>query len=462
MVPNAFALSASVKACAEVLDVGLGTALHGMVMSFGVDSNRVVGSSLIDMYGRNSLIGYARQVFDEMPEPDVICWTSVISALVRNDVFNEALRRFYLMQRGFGLAADGFTFGAVVTACGQLGRLRQGKEIHAKVVAAGFGGDVVVESSLVDMYGKCGYVKESRRLFDLMPVRNAVSWCALLSAYCQNGDFRAVLELFRVMEYKRGEQYSFGIVLRACAGLAAVRQGKEVHCQYLRKGRLKDVIVESALVDLYAKCGYIGYARQIFGGVASRNLITWNAMISGFAQNGAGKEAIELFNVMIGEGVRPDYISFIGVLFACSHSGLLTEGRAYFKSMKQDYGIEPGIEHYNCLADLLGRAGFLEEAEILIENSLFRNDLSLWAALLGACTAYSNTNVAERIAKKMMELKPNHHLGYTLLGNVYKAVGQWDQALNMRKKMEDRGLRKTPGRSWIEGKKNSVNMRSYQ
>ncbi|RVX08619.1 Pentatricopeptide repeat-containing protein [Vitis vinifera] len=327
------------------------------------------------MHGRNCALDDARQLFDELLEPDAICWTSIISALTRNDFFDEALRFFYSMQRDHGMCPDGFTFGTVLTACGNLGRLKQGKEVHAKVITTGFCGNVVVESSLVDMYGKCGSVGESQRIFDRMPIKNSVSWSALL------GD----------------------TVRMETSSLAAVRQGKEVHCQYIRKGD----------------------ASQKFDNL---ELNDW-----GFAQNGRGEEALRIFNQMVKEGIKPDYISFIGILFACSHRGLVDEGREYFISMTKDYGIKVGIEHYSCMVDLLGRAGLLEEAEILIETSDFRDDSSLWAALLGACTTCTNYEIAERIAKE---------------------VGRWNDALRIRRLMKDRGVNKMPGKSWIETKNN--------
>ncbi|KAL5581924.1 hypothetical protein UlMin_014366 [Ulmus minor] len=447
--PNGFTLSVLIKACSEIGDSKLGRCFHAMVVRRGLDSSNVIVSSLIDMYGRNCGLDDACRVFDEMPEPDAICWTSIISAMTRNDSFEKALTLFWLMQRKERLVPDGFTFGTVLTACGNLGRLKQGKEVHSKVITYGVSGNVFVESSLVDMYGKCGSVDEARRVFDRMTVKNPVSWSVLLGVYCHNGEFESVIRIFREME--KDDLYSFGTVLRACAGLAAVRQGKEIHCQYVRRGGWRDVIVESALVDLYAKCGSIEFAHSVFVQMPVRNLITWNSMICGFAQNGSGGDALNLFDEMIKEGIKPDYISFVGVLFACSHSGFVDQGRKYFNLMTAEYGIKAGFEHFNCMVDLLGRAGLLEEAENLIENADYRDDSSLWTVLLGACTSFTNsTAAAERIAKKMMKLKPDCHLSYILLANVYRAVGRWNDALDISQLMEDRGVKKLPGKSWIE------------
>ncbi|OAY78436.1 Pentatricopeptide repeat-containing protein [Ananas comosus] len=452
--PNAFTLSAAAKACSDLGDVRLGGSVHGMVVARGFESNLVIASALVDMYGRCSSPEGARRVFDEMSEPDPICWTSIISALTRNDRFEEAVLHFYLMmRRGVGFPPDEFTFGTIMTALGNLGRARQGKEAHAKLITTGLSGNVVVESSTLDMYAKCALVEDSRRVFDRMPAKNAVSWCALLGGYCQSGDHETVLSLFREMD-KKEDRYSLGTILRSCAGLAAVRPGKEVHCRFLRTGGWRDVVVESALVDLYAKCGLIDYAHRAFAKMPVRNMITWNAMICGFAQNGRADRAIELFAEMLKEGSRPDYISFVGVLFACSHAGLVEEGRGYFSSMRARYGIVAGVEHYNCMVDLLSRVGLLEEAEALISGSAFRDDSSLWAALLGACSSHSDPAIAERVAKKMMELEPEYHLSYVLLANVYKTVGRWDKALEIRRLMRVRDVRKTPGKSWIEVNRN--------
>ncbi|XP_027338385.1 pentatricopeptide repeat-containing protein At1g03540 [Abrus precatorius] len=447
--PNAFTLSSLVKACSDLGNSKLGKCLHGVVLTRGFHSNNVISSALIDMYGRNRVVDDAKKVFDELPELDAVCWTTVISTLTRNDRFKEAVGLFYSMHSGgFGLVPDGFTFGTLLAACGNLGWLRLGKEVHGKVVTLGMCGNVVVESSLLDMYGKCGAIRCSRVVFDGLREKNSVSWSAMLGAYCQNGKCENVLELVR--ERGVAEIYSFGTIIRACSGLAAVRQGKEVHCQYVRKGGWRDVIVESALVDLYAKCGCVGFAHRVFFSMEVRNLITWNAMIGGFAQNGRGREALELFEDMVKEGMRPDHITFVTVLFACSHTGLVDQGRKYFALMMEEYGIKPGVVHYTCMIDLLGRAELIEEAESLLESADCRYDHSIWAVLLGACTNCSDYVTAERVAKKMIELEPDFHLSYVLLGNIYRAAGRWNDALEIRKLMEDRGVKKMPGKSWNE------------
>ncbi|PKA52221.1 Pentatricopeptide repeat-containing protein [Apostasia shenzhenica] len=447
--PNAFTLSSAIKACAELENPDLGRCFHGKVMVIGFKSNRVISSSLVDLYGRSSFVDDARKVFDEMPDPDPICWTSLISALTRNDRFEEALGFFRSMLKKINeFIPDEFLLGTILSALGNLGKSRQGKEAHSKVITSSLSGNVVVESSLVDMYSKCGLVDLARQVFDRMPHRNAVSWCALLGGYCQSGNYNTVIDIFREMDLEDYD-YCFGSVLRSCTSLSAVMLGKELHCYFLKTRSWKNVVVESALIDLYAKCGLVDYAHRVFVAASTRNLITWNAMICGFAQNGRADRALEVFDEMLKRGWRPDYVTFVAVLFACSHKGMVEEGKKSFRSMTKDYGIEPGIEHYSCMVDLLSRAGMLEEAETLILSSSHRDDSSLWAALLGACATHSSAELAERVAKKMIELEPRYHLSYILLANVYKSVGRWNDALEIRGLMRKRGARKEAGKSWI-------------
>ncbi|RLM55476.1 pentatricopeptide repeat-containing protein [Panicum miliaceum] len=348
VAPSAHALSAAAKACAVLRDLRAGACVHRTIVVRGFGDDGIVLSALVDMYGHAGAPADARRAFEEMRAPDGICYTSLISAFVRNDWFKEALRWFCAMVATNGVWPDGCTFGSMMTALGNLKRARQGREAHAQVVTRGLCGNVIVESSTLDMYAKCGMMVDARKVFDRMK-----------------------------MDLEDDDWYSLGTLLRSCAGLSAVKLGKEIHCRFMRMRGCRDVIVESALVDLYAKCGAVEYAHRVFEMSSVRNMITWNAMICGFAQNGHGERAISLFNKMVREGVRPDCTSFIGVLFACSHTGMVEEGRNYFNSMTKDYGIAPGIEHYNCMVDLLSRVELLEEAEDLVNKSPFRDDSSL-------------------------------------------------------------------------------------
>ncbi|KAE8668180.1 Pentatricopeptide repeat (PPR) superfamily protein [Hibiscus syriacus] len=347
--------------------------LFSEMVGLGVEPNAFTISSIIKS-------NEACQLFGELPDPDAICLTSIISALTRNVMHAEALRFFYFMRRNHG-----FTFGTVLTACGNLGRSRQGKQVHAKV-----------PMDFVEM-----------RLLR-----------AVFSTCTESVDYGSVIRVFREMD--ESDIYSFGTIFRTCAGMGAVRQGKEVHCQYVRRGSWRDV-VEPALVNLYAKCGCIDFTHRIFVQI----------VVTSFSPDFLGQ-----------------FVAFVDSWLP--HSGLVDQGRHYFNLMTGEYGIKPGIEHYNCMVDLLGRAGLLKEAENLIETAWCRDDSSVWAVLLGSCTTSASSSTAEWIGRKMIERDPDNHMNYVLLANAYRAVGRWNDAIKVRKLMEDRGVKKIKGTSWVE------------
>ncbi|CAN6457684.1 unnamed protein product [Victoria cruziana] len=463
--PNEFTLSIMIKVCAEKNDLILGRFFHGFVIDRGFDNNCVISSALMDMYGKCGCLDDAQKVFVEMSHRDAVSWTTMIAAFVQKERYKEALQWFLLMQKdGEDSSCDGFAFGAALSACGNLGLVGLGMQLHSRLIMVGIEVNAVIGSALVDMYGKCGDVFTARNVFDRMLQRNMVTWCCMLCACCENNQGESVLELFREMQRigMGKDHYSYGTVLRACAALQALKQGKEIHGKFVRTGGERgNVVVESALIDMYSECGTVKDALYVFQRCPVRNMIIWNTMISGLAQNGKGLDALEIYDQMVEEGMLPDYITFVGVLFACSHCGLIEQGRKYFRSMVEMYGISPGIEHHACMVDLLGRAGILEEAEASIKESKFANDFSLWAALLGSCAAHSSLSLAERVASRMVKLKPANHLTYILLANLYSAVGRWHDAERMRSLMKDRGIRKTPGKSWIEAKKCSTSCPTY-
>ncbi|GAV89276.1 PPR domain-containing protein/PPR_2 domain-containing protein [Cephalotus follicularis] len=309
-------------------------------------------------------------------------------------------------------------------------------QLHAHVIKSGLKMDCFMGNSLLALYFKLGPdFKETVRVFDGLFVKGVISWTSMISRYINAGKPRSSLDMFLEMLGFGVEPNGFTLstVIKACLEIGDLKLGRCFHGVVMRRGfDSNQVISKSTLVDLYAKCGCIDFARIIFRHMMVRNLITWNSMICGFAQNGRPEEALGVFNEMMREGIELDSISFIGVLFACSHTGLVIERRKHFSLMTEEYGIKARAEHYNYMVDLLGRAGFLEEAKSLIENADCRSDSSIWVVLLGACITYTNPATAKRIAKKMMKLKPEYHLTYVLLANVYKAVGRWKDAQYIR------------------------------
>eukprot|EP01018_Ginkgo_biloba_P030859 Gb_11981 [translate_table: standard] len=395
----------------------------------------------------------AHKLFDKIIEPNVVSWTAMIAGYAQHGRVEEALKLFCRMQQA-GSMPNQYTFGSVLKGCANLAAAEQGQQIHAHVVKFGLESEIFAGSALVDMYAKCRNTKDARTVFDKLRERDEVSWSGMIGAYAQNGCSEEALKLFYRMKEVgvRMSPFALSSVLRACANIAANEQGKQVHVHTIYTGLDTNVFVGSALVDMYAKCGTIEHARLVFDKLPEPNLVSWNSIIIGYAQHGYGKEVIDLFDQMQHAGMKPDEITFIGVLSACAHVGLVNKGCCYFDSMKQDHGIAPRVDHYTCMVGLLGRAGRLVEAEALIKEMPFQPDSVVWRALLSACTIHGNMEIGKRVAQCILELEPRDHASSVMLSNIYAAAGRWDEVASVRKLMRDRGVKKEAGCSWIEVK----------
>ncbi|KAM5563189.1 pentatricopeptide repeat-containing protein [Rosa sericea] len=442
-------------------------------------------------------IEYARAVFNQIQTPNCFSWNTIIRALAESSVSEhslEALFLFYRMVCDGLVAPNKFTFPSVLKACSRIGNAQVGKSVHGMVVKFGLDDDEFVVSSLVRMYVMCGVMEDAhslfsrsvahggdlnekkqegnvvlwnlivdghvrlgdfiaaRELFDKMPQRSVVSWNAMISAYAQNGFFKEAVEMFRDMQIGDvcPNYVTLVSVLPAIARLGVLELGKWVHL-YAGKHKIGiDDVLGSALVDMYSKCGNIEKALLVFEQLPKKNVITWNAIISGLAMHGRGKDALDYFSKMKRAGVVPSDVTYIGLLSACSHGGMVEQGRSFFNHMINVVGLEPRIEHYGCMVDLLGRAGLLEEAEELILNMPIQPDDVIWKALLGACKVQGNIEMGERVAKILMDLAPHDSGSYVALSNMYASLGNWEAVSNVRLLMKDMDIRKDPGGSWIE------------
>lgn len=400
-----------------------------------------------------------------------------------------------MLDHGF-VRPNMFTFPSVLKACAETGRVEEGKQVHGMVVKFGLDGDEFVISNLMRMYAVCGvmedtnslfcknivedvsrvidgkkeesnivlwnvmvdgYVRQgsfnqARKLFDEMPQRSVVSWNVMISGYAQNGNFKEAIDMF--YEMQMGElppnYVTLVSVLPAISRLGALEVGKWVHLYAEKNGIEIDDVLGSALIDMYSKCGSIEKAIQVFGRIPRKNVITWSAMIGGLALHGRAIEALDCFQRMNQAGIKPSDVVYIGVLSACSHAGLVQEGRELFNHMINVVGLEPRIEHYGCMVDLLGRAGFLKEAEEFIMNMPVKPDDVIWKALLGACKMHQNVEMGKRVAKKLMGMTPHDSGSYVGLSNLYASLGNWEAVAGVRLKMREMDIRKDPGCSWIE------------
>lgn len=448
-----FTFPSVLKACSRLGALREGEQMHAQIMKyFGFNSDGFVQNTLIHMYASCGELEIARNVFDEMPRRDVMTWNSILAGYAKNGRWDEVVRLFREMQE-LGVEFDEVTLISVLTACGRVADLELGEWIGEYVDANGLKGNVALITSLIDMYGKCGQVDTARRLFDQMDRRDVVAWSAMISGYSQVNRCREALDLFKKMQEANVEpnEVTMVSVLYSCAALGALETGKWVRF-YIKKKKMKlTVILGTALIDFYAKCGSIEGSIEVFDKMPSRNVFSWTALIQGLASNGQGKKALEYFKLMREKNIDPNDVTFIGILSACSHAGLVDEGRKLFISMSNDYGIEPRIEHYGCMVDILGRAGLIQEAYEFIKNMPIQPNAVIWRTLLASCKAHKNVRIGEESLKNVIRLEPAHSGDYILLSNLYASVGRHDDALRVRNQMKEKGTNKTaPGCSLIE------------
>ncbi|KAM3229912.1 hypothetical protein ACQJBY_060614 [Aegilops geniculata] len=398
----------------------------------------------------------ARALFDRMPHRDHFSWSAIVSAYSRHGRPLDALALYRRMQGKPGSAgADNqFTASSALAAATAARCARAGRELHCHVARRGIGaGDTVMWSALVDMYAKCGRLDDARRVFDGMPVRDVVSWTAMVERYFDAGHtgegFRLFLQMLRAGGVRPNE-FTYAGVLRACSELAVESLGRQVHGRMSKSSIGDSCFAESALLHMYSKCGDMASVVRVFEGMPKVDLVSWTAMISGYAQNGQPEEALRYFDMFLRSGIRPDHVTFVGVLSACAHAGLVDKGLEVFHLIKDKYGIAHTADHYACVIDLLSRSGQFERAEEMLNKMVVKPNKFLWASLLGGCRIHKNVRLARRAAEALFEIEPENPATYVTLANIYASVGLFDEVEGVRKIMETKGITKMPASSWIE------------
>ncbi|KAL8100526.1 pentatricopeptide repeat-containing protein At1g50270 [Apium graveolens] len=426
--------------------------IYGHIVKAGFDCDEFVENSLVSAFANCGFLDSARKVFDEMSERNVVALTAMIDGYLRNECAEEGLRLFAEM-RLVGVMVDERTVVSVLRAVGVVGDVGFGKWVHGFYIESGrVYCDVYVGSALVDMYSKCGYCDDARKAFEEMPYRNVVSWTTLISGCVHCNRFNDALGVFKDMlaENVKPNQSTLTSVLSACAQLGALDQGKWIH-EYIDENKFNgNITVCTALIDMYTKCGCIHEAYTVFDNMPVKDVYVWTTMINGLALHGNAASSLYLFSQMLSNGVRPNQVTLVGILNACSHGGFVDEGRKIFKSMKKLYGIEPNMDHYGCMVDLLGRAGCLKEALVLIENMPMDPSPVVWGALFGACMIHKSYELGEKIGNHLIKLQPHHSGRYALLANLCAATQNWKAVAHLRKCMKQKGVIKSAGSSWIE------------
>ncbi|OVA12198.1 Pentatricopeptide repeat [Macleaya cordata] len=456
---------------------------------------------------------FAHRVFDQITEPDIFMWNTMIRGSAQSSNPFNAISLYTQMEKK-GIPPDNFTFPFVLKACTKLSWIKMGNQIHGRIVKIGLESNTFVRNTLIHLnancgdlkvarflfegsakrdvvaysaltagyarrgelgiarqlfdemptrdlvswnvmitgYAKCGDMESARKLFDEVPQRDVVTWNAMIAGYVLSESHEQAFEMFEEMQSvgERPDEVTMLSLLSACTDSGALDIGERIHCSLIDMGRNLSVLIGNALVDMYAKCGSIEKAIEVFRGMKEKDVSTWNSIIGGLAVHGFANESIDLFTEMQREKIRPNEITFVGVLVACSHGGMVEKGRKYFDLMRTQYGIEPNIRHYGCMVDLLGRAGLLEEAFEFVESMEIEPNPIIWRTLLGACSIQGNVELGKRANERLLALRRDQSGDYVLLSNIYASEGQWEGAEKVRKLMDDRGVRKEPGCSLIE------------
>lgn len=431
--------------------------LNGLLCEGRIDEARRLYDMMPvkDVVTRTTMIGglcskgqldEAREIFDCMNQRNVVSWTTMISGYVQNGKVDIARKLFEVMPE-----RNEVTWTAMLMGYIQCGRTEDAWELFGAMPTR----SVISCNAMINGLGENGDVSKARKVFDLMREKDNGTWDAMIKIYERKGFELEALHLFRVMQSEGVKPHfpSLISILSACASLATLDYGKQIHAQLLRSKLDDDVFLSSTLMTMYMKCGDVVKARLVFDRCSCKDIVMWNSIITGYAQHGLGDEALQVFQEMYTSGIQAQDVTFIGVLSACSYSGKVKEGREIFDSMKSKYGIEPTTAHYACMVDLLGRAGQLNEAYHLINEMPVEADAIVWGSLLGACRNYMNSDLAVVAAKKLLQLEPKNAGPFVLLSNIYASKGRWDDVAKVRKKMRSRKVNKSPGCSWIEVEK---------
>ncbi|KAL2492966.1 Pentatricopeptide repeat-containing protein [Abeliophyllum distichum] len=398
-------------------------------------------------------LSYSHKIFSQFPAPNVSLYNTMIRAYsLSNDVAKKGVLLYQEMLRS-GISPNALTSMFATKCCIKFGSLFSGLQIHARILKDGHQSDSLLLTTLMDFYSSMEKGREAHKVFDEISLRDTVAWNVLISCYMRNGRTRDALGLFDAMRNSnecQPDEVTCLLVLQACAGLNALEFGEQVHNYIEERGFHNMMNVCNSLIAMYSRCGCVEKAYDVFRGMVNRDVVTWSAMISGLASNGYGRDAIEAFEEMQRAGLVPDDQTFTGVLSACSHSGLVDEGRIFFEAMKRDFGVVPNIHHYGCMVDILGRAGLLEEAYDLVSSMRIKPDAAMWRTLLGACRIHRHLALGERVIEHLIEMKAQEAGDYVLLLNIYSSVGNWEKVIEVRKLMKDKGIQTTPASSTVE------------
>ncbi|KAL3511074.1 hypothetical protein ACH5RR_030475 [Cinchona calisaya] len=449
--PNAVTLMCVLCSCTRFGLLREGQSVHGFVIRTAIGpENDLLGPALVDLYANCGKIRDCHNVFNATEEKRVVSWNLLISSYAREGMNREALMLFKQMLEQ-GNVPDSFTLASVISACVNIGVAQLGCQIHSRVLKTGSSNEFV-QNSLIDMYSKCGLIDSAYMIFDDTKQRGVVTWNTIITGLSQNGKSEEAIALFSEIYSNELEmdEVTFLSAIQACSNLGYIRKGKWIHHKLITCGMRKDMYVDTALIDMYAKCGDIHMAQRVFDSMLEKNVVSWSTLVGAYGMHGQVDEAILVFSKMVESGTRPNSITFMNILSACSHACYLEEGKKFFNSMRNDFGIEPNPEHYACLVDLLSRAGDLSGAYDVILSMPSPVDASIWGALVNGCRIHQRMDFIKSIKENLAKVCTDDTGYYTLLSNLFAEGGEWDEFMIMRATMKRVGLEKVQGYSMIE------------
>ncbi|RAL41640.1 unnamed protein product [Cuscuta campestris] len=468
--------------CIRIQSLPLTKQLHSLILTSGCFRERFVTNHLLNAYSKlgrldvarflfdrmhnrnvlsfNILVGgyiqngdlnNAAKLFDQMSERNLATWNAVINGYTQFE-FNEKAWNLFFEMHGLGFSPDAFTLGSVLRACAGLRDLNKGKQVHSYAVRAGLEGDLVVANALAHMYMKSGKFEEGERMIKGMAFQNVVACNTLIAGKAQNQCSEEALDQYHMMKLSglRPDKITFVSVISSCSKLAVLGQGRQIHTEVIKTGAISEVSVVSSLVSMYSKCGCLEDAIKVFEERKEADTVLWSAIIAAYGFHGKGTDAIEIFDRMEQIGLEANNVTFLSVLYACSHCGLKDKGLEIFNSMVEKHKLVPQLEHYTCVVDLLGRSGRLEEAEAFIKSMPIKADAIIWKTLLSACKTHKNADMAEKIATEVLKIDPQDSASYVLLSHTQASTKRWKEVSEVWRAMKERGVKKEPGVSWME------------